>query len=181
MFIVDEPGPAAEVDGLIRSALTAEPIDLPGIVARARALAGAHRVWTARFAVGLAERRSGRKEEAYRAFEEVLGLAPGCAEAHLELSLLGCEIDRPLDAIAHAERAFELAGESREVLLALARALALGGQHPEARLVIARILSVRPDDADARALELALDRMAGAPRASLGERIARSITERFKR
>lgn len=192
-FELDDPQAAAEIETVVRGVLAAEARDLPALVVRSRALSAAHKIWMPRFALGVAERRTGNLQNAYRAFEDTIAMAPGCVEAHLELSKLAIDLDRPLDAVAHGEYAFKLAGQVREVLVVLARALACAGQEAEARAVLARLESISPGDANAREIaadmergELAGDVSRGAPRrlepekSSFGARWTR-FTERFRK
>ncbi|MFO0671251.1 MAG: tetratricopeptide repeat protein [Polyangiaceae bacterium] len=181
-FAIDEPAAAAAIDAVVREAMTCEPRDLPLVLARARALAATHATWLPRLALGLAARRAGEREAAFKAFEDTITLAPGCLEAHLELATLAVELDRPVDAVAHAERALELAGPAREVLLVLARALAFAGQVTEARRVVERLRAVAPNDAQLSEIEAVIDTVPEArpERPSLVARLAR-ITERFRR
>ena len=180
LFELDDPQAAAEIDAVVRAAISGEARDMPSVLARSRALSAAHAIWTPRFALGVAERRLGNVEGAYRAFEDTIAIAPGCVEAHLELATLGVQLDRPVDAVAHAERARELAGPAREVLLVLARALLSAGQGDEAREVVARLLAANPKDGEARELETVAERKPAEERPSMRARIAR-FAERFRR
>lgn len=188
LFHVEAPAAAREIDETITKALSAERAELELIACRARALALEHGVWTAKLAVGIAERRLGLSTEAYQAFEETLERAPGCVEAHLELATLAAEVDRPVDAVAHAERALELAGESRQTLLVLGQALVAARQPNDARLVIDRLLAADADDPAALRLLGDLERSSLAPpppppastRGKLAERLAR-FSDRFRR
>ena len=73
------------------------------------------------------------------------------------------ELDDAPGALAHAERALALEGDSPRVLGLLARALAASGRIDEARAVTRRALAAHPDDEATRDLAARLREPPAAP------------------
>jgi tetratricopeptide (TPR) repeat protein len=151
-FALTDPQASIEIDAVVRAAYQAAPEDLDAIAARARQLAAAHSAWAAHFAVGIAERRLERWRSARDAFGDALRVSPGCTPAHLEVVAAYVALEDPTSALAHAERACELDGDTARTLAVLATALLASGKRDEALRAIDRSLSLDATDEANRAL-----------------------------
>ena len=80
---------------------------------------------------GIAEQRRGRWAAARGALEVALETAPGATLAHLELAVVLLELDDAAGALAHADRALALEGDSPRAIRLRARALAASGRKEE--------------------------------------------------
>jgi tetratricopeptide (TPR) repeat protein len=155
-LVLDEPAAERDLQSVTRAARSADLADLPDVAARARRLATLHGIWTGWVAAAVAEQRIGRWAAARGHLEMALESAPGAAPAHLEMTAVLLRMDDAATALAHAERAMALEGDSPRVLVALARTLAATGRLDEARRVARRALVARPDDEEAKALAASL-------------------------
>lgn len=151
-FALDHPETARELEAVVREASTLTQDELAAATTRARALATANDVWTAHFAVGLVERRRQRWEHARAALELALEKSPGATPAHLELVAVHVALGSATEALAHADRACALEGESARTLAVRATALLAADRHADARDAIQRALALDASDADHRAL-----------------------------
>ncbi len=146
-FALGDPQAAVEVDSALRAAYTAPIHDLEAICVRARRLAREHAVWTAWFAVGIAERRRERWGFAREAFDAAIRSSPGCTPAHMELAGTHISLGNMKAAVAHAERACVLDGPNPRSLGVLATALLADGRREEADAAVTRALLSDPSDA----------------------------------
>jgi tetratricopeptide (TPR) repeat protein len=153
---LDEPDAERDLQRVLRAARAAPVEELTDVGARARRLATLHNAWPGWLAAGIAEQRRGRWGAARGALEVALETAPGAAPAHLELGAVLLELEDAPGALAHAERALALEGDSPRVLGLLARALAAAGREDDARAVMSRALTAYPDDEDTCALAVRL-------------------------
>jgi len=149
---IDDPSGHLEIQSVMRAANTASLDDLAEVSARARSLAKAHGSWSGWFAKAVADRRRGLWIGARAALEAALEIAPGATPAHLEMVTVMLALHDPAGAVAHAERAVALEGESPRTLGDLARALVAKGRLAEARAAANRALAMQPEDEDLRAL-----------------------------
>jgi hypothetical protein len=81
-------------------------------------------------------------------------------------------------ALAHAERAVQLEGESPQTLRLLAGALAASDRTTEALAAANRALSMKPDDEDLRSLATSLRQ--GKARPGWGAKLREALTGRRK-
>ena len=151
-FALTDPQASLEIDAVLRAAYKAAPEDLDTIAARARNLGVAHAAWAAYFAQGIAERRLERWRPACDAFAEALRVSPGCTPAHLEVVGAFVALEDPESALAHAQRACELDGETARTLAVLATALLASGRRDEALEAIDGSLALDATDEANRAL-----------------------------
>lgn len=151
-FALEHPQVAREVETVVREASTQSEEELVAVTARARALATSNDVWTAHFAVGLVERRRQRWEHARVALDLALQSSPGATPAHLELVAVHVALGSTASALAHADRACALEGESARTLAVRATALLAAARHVDARDAIQRALALDASDAGHRAL-----------------------------
>jgi tetratricopeptide (TPR) repeat protein len=160
---LDEPDAERDLQRVLRAARSAAVEELTDVGARARRLATLHNAWPGWLAAGIAEQRRGRWVAARGALEVALETAPGATPAHLELGDVLLELEDAPGALAHAERALALEGDSPRVLGLLARALAAAGRADDARAVVSRALTAHPDDASTRVLAERLREGRAAP------------------
>jgi tetratricopeptide (TPR) repeat protein len=160
---LDDPDAERDLQRVLRAARSAPVEELTDVGARARRLATLHNAWPGWLAAGIAEHRRGRWTAARGALEVALETAPGAIAAHLELGGVLLELEDAPGAIAHAERALALEGDSPRVLGLLARALAASGREGEARAVMSRALAAHPDDEATRVLAARLRESPAAP------------------
>ncbi|HQY61533.1 MAG TPA: tetratricopeptide repeat protein [Polyangiaceae bacterium] len=151
-FALDHPQTARDLEEVVREAPTQTRDELAASTERARALASENDVWTAHFALGLVERRRERWEQARAALELALAKSPGATPAHIELVAVHVALGRPTEALAHADRACALEGESARTHAVRATALLAAKRHADARDAIQRALALDANDADHRAL-----------------------------
>jgi tetratricopeptide (TPR) repeat protein len=151
-FTLREAQASLEVESLLRAVYHAPSEDLEALAARGRRLAAAHAVWPAHFALGLVERRRERWQAARAAFEAAIAASSGCTPAHLELVAVVIALGDVDAALAHAERAAELEGETSRTLAVRASALLASGRKGEAIAAIDRSLALDPSDEANRAL-----------------------------
>jgi tetratricopeptide (TPR) repeat protein len=149
---LEDPDAEREMQRLVLTAKTAPLAELPEVAARARRLATLHSAWPGWVAAGIAEERRGRWAAARGALEVALEIAPGATLAHLELAGVLLEMDNAAGALAHAERALALEGDSPRAIRLRARALAASGRWDEARAVLSRGIGAFPDDEATRGL-----------------------------
>ncbi len=151
---LSNPSAAMEVDATVRAAEQA-PVDaLEKVAMRARRLAAAHGTWTAYLAAGMAERRRGRPETARDDLELGLLASPGASPIHAELARVLSRLGRGAEALAHAQRARNLEGESPRVAVALVESLAALNRTDEAEALHTRAKALFPDDAALRGAAL---------------------------
>jgi tetratricopeptide (TPR) repeat protein len=160
---LDEPGAERDMQRILRAARTSAIEDLTDVGARARRVATLHNAWPGWLAAGIAELRRGRWAAARGALEVAVETAPGATSAHIELGAVLLELDDAPTALAHAERALALEGETPRVLCLLARTLAAAGRSEESRLVMSRALIANPDDDAIHALARRLRERRVAP------------------
>ncbi len=153
---LDDPGADRAIQSVARAARVAALDDLREVAARARRLATLYGAWPAWLAAAVADLRRGRWASARGALEVAIELAPGAPAPHLEMAAVLLELDDPAGALAHAQRAKALEGESARVLHALGRTLAAAGRLEDARALAQRATVAYPDDAATRALAATL-------------------------
>ncbi|HTB76716.1 MAG TPA: tetratricopeptide repeat protein [Polyangiaceae bacterium] len=146
--------PAAERDlqRVLQAAHDGVDAEMTDVVARARRLATLHNAWPGWVAAGIAERRRGRWAAARAALEVALETAPGATLAHLELAVVLLEMDDAPRALAHADRALALSGDSSLAIRLRARALAALERKEEALGVLSRAMIAFPQDEHIRDL-----------------------------
>jgi len=166
---------------LLLAAKTVPQDELAEVVARSRRLATLHNAWTGWLAAAIAEQRRGRWAASRGALEVAIEIAPGATLAHLELAGVLLEMDDSAGALAHAERALALEGDSPRAIRLCARALAASGRWDEARAVLSRGVGAFPDDEATRSLAEVM-RMGEPLRATRGwPRRLRALWERRRR
>jgi tetratricopeptide (TPR) repeat protein len=143
---------ALAVEAILRAAYGANESELESLAARARRLTLEHDAWICAFALGIVERRRERWDAARDAFEDAVKRAPGCAPAHVELCGVYVSLKNGEQAIAHAEKARALEGDSARTLAVLATALITAGRKEEAEAAIDRALAQDPNNPHHRAL-----------------------------
>ncbi len=151
-FSLNEPQAATELEAVLRAAYSAQRADLEVIASRGRRLAELHNVWSAWFAVGIAERRRGHWMKAQSAFESALGVAAGSTPAHMELVAVFVALGDPERALRHAERSVVLEGETARTLAVRATALLACGRRDEAQIAIDKAVALDTTDEANRAL-----------------------------
>ena len=149
---LDDAAAEREVQRVLQAAKTAPVAELMEVVARARRLATLHNAWPGWLAAGIAEQRRGRWAASRGALEVALEIAPGATLVHVELAGVLLEMDDAPGALAHAERALALEGDSPRAIRLRARALAASGRWDEAHAVLSRGVSAFPDDEATRGL-----------------------------
>jgi tetratricopeptide (TPR) repeat protein len=175
---LDDPDAERDLQRVLRAARSAPVEELAEVGARARRLATLHNAWPGWLAAGIAEQRRGRSVAARGALEVALETAPGATSAHLELGAVLLELDDPPGALAHAERALALEGDSARVLGLLARTLEASGRTDEALGVMNRALANHPDD---EALRNLAARLRERPAAPGWQRRLRDVWARWRR
>jgi tetratricopeptide (TPR) repeat protein len=143
---LDNPGAERDLQSAVRAARSAALHDLADVASRARRLATLHNAWPGWLAAAVAEHRRGRWAAARGALEVALETAPGATSVHLEMALVLLELEDPPGALAHAERARTLEGDSPRVLGLLARTLAASNRRDEAIALMKGALAAHPDD-----------------------------------
>lgn len=151
-FALDKPRAARELESVVRALHTVEKRDLAAVTERAKTLADDNDVWTAHFALGVAERRRERWKEARAALETAVSRCPGATQAHLELVAVHVALGSAEKALEHADRACALEGETARTLAVRATALAAALRHADARDAIDRALALDGADDTHRAL-----------------------------
>ena len=151
-FALASPAAAQELEDIVNAAYGTDSSALPEIVSRARHFAEEHDVWCAHLALGIAERRRGRWEDARVALEAAIASAAGCAPAHMELVAVHIALGRGEDAITSAERARALEGDTARTLSILATAFLAAGRHDNAKLAIDRALALDDSNKENQAL-----------------------------
>jgi tetratricopeptide (TPR) repeat protein len=149
---LQEPQAALEIEAVLRAAYSAPREDLHTIAARASRLASAHESWVAFFALGVAQRRLASWISARSAFDAALALAPGATPVHVELVGTCVSSGEASRAVAHAEQAMVLEGETSRSFAVLATALLADGRRADAQRAIERSLAFDPNDEAHRAL-----------------------------
>jgi tetratricopeptide (TPR) repeat protein len=149
---LEDPGAERDLQRVLQAAHDGADAEMTDIVARARRLATLHNAWPGWLAAGIAEQRRGRWAAARGALEVALETAPGATLAHLELAVVLLEMDDAAGALAHADRALALSGDSSLAIRLRARALAASGRKEEGLAVLNRAMVVFPDDEHIRAL-----------------------------
>jgi tetratricopeptide (TPR) repeat protein len=148
-FALGEPLAAQEIDAVLRAAVApSSAAALDALSVRARRLAAEHPVWPAWVAFGIVERRRGALASAREALSAALAACDGCSAAHRELARVDAAAADEHGAMAHAERAVALEGETPAALGAMAAALGCAGRRAEATTLVRRALSIAPDDAE---------------------------------
>lgn len=99
------------------------------------------------YMAGLAERRSGRLEEAERAFRAALELDGNHVKARVNLARTLLDAKRPLEALAEASLAVDADSQSVDAYRVSGRALHSLGRREEAREAYGKALSLDPNDA----------------------------------
>jgi len=148
-FAIEQPRAARELEDVVRA--VHEPHEhaaLAALSARAKTLAVANDVWTAHFALGMAERRRERWHEARIALEAAVERSPGATPAHLELVAVHVALGSAQKALEHADRACALEGETAKTLAVRATALLAAARHADARETIDRALALDASDAN---------------------------------
>ena len=151
-FALTSPAQATELEAVLRAAYTAPAPDLEVIASRGRRLAEQHPVWSAPFAVGVAERRRERWGQAREAFESAIRACAGCTPAHMELVAVFVALKDPDAALRHADRACVLEGETPRTLAVRATALLAAGRRDDAQSTIDRAIELDGTDEANRAL-----------------------------
>jgi tetratricopeptide (TPR) repeat protein len=141
---IESPELSAELEAVFRAANDANESALENIAARARRLAIAHEMWLPYVATGIAEARLGRWKVAHEAFTAALAVAPGCANAHLEIVGSCIALNDSKAAVEHAKQAYAIEGRSARTLAVLASALFAAGESEEAKRAIAVALEIEP-------------------------------------
>jgi tetratricopeptide (TPR) repeat protein len=176
---LDDPSAERDLQSALRAARSAPLDDMADVASRARRLATQHNAWPGWLAAAVAEQRRRRWAAARGALEVALETAPGAISAHLELAAVLLELEDPPGALAHAERALALEGETPRVLGLLARSLAASNRREEAGAVMNRGLAANPDDETMRALATRLRRERGAE--SVGKGWGSRVRESWRR
>lgn len=101
--------------------------------------------------LGLTLTDSGRHEEALSAFRRVLGVNPGCAEAHCNIGVDLWRQNKRQEAVAEFRRALELDPALVQANFNLGNALAVLGRFDEAMQSYRRATAAAPDFASAHA------------------------------
>jgi tetratricopeptide (TPR) repeat protein len=151
-FAITEPALSKRVDELVALAYRAEGQELEHVVALGQGLGTELPVWSASFALGVAERRLGHLDESKRALLRAAELGPGSAAVHMELSTLYLALKDPKHALEHAVRAQALDGDTGKTLAVLATAHLANGNAETARALIDRSLAMDGQNQSARAL-----------------------------
>lgn len=148
-FAIEQPGVARELEDVVRAVFSPDDAaDLAALTARAKTLAVANDIWTAHFALGMAERRRERWQEARAALEAAVERSPGATPAHLELVAVHVALGSAQKALEHADRACALEGETAKTLAVRATALLAASRHADARETIDRALALDASDAN---------------------------------
>jgi tetratricopeptide (TPR) repeat protein len=151
-FQIEGEHASLAVEAILRAAYGANPDELESLSARARKLVLEHDAWVCAFALGIVERRRQRWDAARDAFEEAIRRAPGCAAAHVELCGVHVSQKDGERAVACAEKARALEGDSARTLAVFATALLCAGRKEEAEAAIDRALALEPNNVHHRAL-----------------------------
>jgi tetratricopeptide (TPR) repeat protein len=151
-FAITEPALSKRVDELVAQAYRADGQELEHVCALAQGLGTELPVWSASFALGVAERRLGHLEDAKRALLRAAELGPGAAAVHMELSTLYLALKDHKAALDHATRAQALDGDTGKTLAVLATAHLANGNAETARALIDRSLAMDGQNQSARAL-----------------------------
>ncbi len=148
-FAIEQPRAARELENVVRAAHSpTDDDDLAALSARAQTLALDNDVWTAHFALGMAERRRERWQEARAALEIAVQKSPGATPAHIELVAVHVALGSAQKALEHADRACALEGETARTLAVRATALLAASRHADARETIDRALALDASDAN---------------------------------
>lgn len=148
-FAIEQPRAARELEDVVRAVhAPTEEHELAALSARAKTLAIDNDVWTAHFALGMAERRRERWNEARIALEAAVSRSPGATPAHLELVAVHVALGSAQKALEHADRACALEGETAKTLAVRATALLAASRHADARETIDRALALDASDAN---------------------------------
>jgi tetratricopeptide (TPR) repeat protein len=148
-FAIEQPRAARELENVVRAAhAPSKDDDLDALSARAKLLAVDNDVWTAHFALGMAEGRRERWQEARVALETAVERSPGATPAHIELVAVHVALGSTQKALEHADRACALEGETARTLAVRATALLAASRHADARETIDRALALDASEAN---------------------------------
>ncbi len=154
-FAIEQPRVALELERVVRDAEDNPPCsdaELVAMSSRAQSLAADNDVWTAHLALGMAERRRARWQEARLALETAVAKSPGATLAHLELVAVHVALGSTQKALEHADRACALEGDTARTHAVRATALLAASRPVDAREAIDRALALDASDASHRAL-----------------------------
>ena len=152
-FSLREPEVAATLDAILRAAEEADVGDLDLVAARAHKIAFEYEIWTAHYALGIAEKRKGRYATARRSFEAAIALSKGAVPAYVEAASVTLSLGEARAALPLAERATVLDPEHALAWAYLARARLALGERVLAREAIARATALAPGNETLSALE----------------------------
>lgn len=163
VFTIEHPRVVRRLERIREASERCSDDELLALADEARDIADAHGEWLAWYTAGVVLKRARARRSARDCFERVLGLAPACVCAHLELVGLLIALGDTAGAVRHSELALELEGETARTLSHRATALLAAGRTDDARAAVDKALALDGDDAASR--HVAMEIAKGAPRA----------------